>query len=99
MHRAGVVWELVPMLELKLSARCGNFQPLFPYSPLHLCAQVYRAKMEGDTGALTPRMKSGTPSSSQLNISVLGRSPSPKVWPWWELCPMQGCCCPTPAPS
>ncbi|POI32699.1 hypothetical protein CIB84_003550 [Bambusicola thoracicus] len=40
--------------------------------------QVYRAKMEGDTGALTPRMKSGTPSSSQLNISVLGRSPSPK---------------------
>lgn len=55
--------------------------------------------MEGDTGALTPRMKSGTPSSSQLNISVLGRSPSPKVWPWWELCPMQGCCCVTPAPS
>uniref|UniRef100_A0A669Q603 Pleckstrin homology like domain family B member 1 n=1 Tax=Phasianus colchicus TaxID=9054 RepID=A0A669Q603_PHACC len=40
--------------------------------------EVYRAKMEGDTGALTPRMKSGTPSSSQLNISVLGRSPSPK---------------------
>ncbi|XP_015739459.1 pleckstrin homology-like domain family B member 1 isoform X4 [Coturnix japonica] len=40
--------------------------------------QVYRAKMEGDSGALTPRMKSGTPSSSQLNISVLGRSPSPK---------------------
>ncbi|XP_015739464.1 pleckstrin homology-like domain family B member 1 isoform X8 [Coturnix japonica] len=40
--------------------------------------EVYRAKMEGDSGALTPRMKSGTPSSSQLNISVLGRSPSPK---------------------
>ncbi|XP_069732717.1 pleckstrin homology-like domain family B member 1 isoform X16 [Phaenicophaeus curvirostris] len=40
--------------------------------------EVYRAKMEGDTGALTPRMKSGTPSSSQLNLSVLGRSPSPK---------------------
>ncbi|XP_072211027.1 pleckstrin homology-like domain family B member 1 isoform X8 [Excalfactoria chinensis] len=40
--------------------------------------QVYRAKMEGDSGALTPRMKSGTPSSSQLNISMLGRSPSPK---------------------
>ncbi|XP_010722115.1 pleckstrin homology-like domain family B member 1 [Meleagris gallopavo] len=40
--------------------------------------QVYRAKMEGDTGALSPRMKSGTPSSSQLNISMLGRSPSPK---------------------
>uniref|UniRef100_A0A663M0H3 Pleckstrin homology like domain family B member 1 n=1 Tax=Athene cunicularia TaxID=194338 RepID=A0A663M0H3_ATHCN len=41
--------------------------------------EVYRAKTEGDTGALTPRMKSGTPSSSQLNLSVLGRSPSPKV--------------------
>ncbi|XP_069732719.1 pleckstrin homology-like domain family B member 1 isoform X18 [Phaenicophaeus curvirostris] len=41
--------------------------------------EVYRAKMEGDTGALTPRMKSGTPSSSQLNLSVLGRSPSPKL--------------------
>ncbi|XP_021231407.1 pleckstrin homology-like domain family B member 1 isoform X9 [Numida meleagris] len=40
--------------------------------------EVYRAKMEGDTGALNPRMKSGTPSSSQLNISMLGRSPSPK---------------------
>ncbi|OXB75923.1 UNVERIFIED_CONTAM: hypothetical protein H355_012891 [Colinus virginianus] len=40
--------------------------------------QIYRAKMEGDTGALTPRMKSSTPSSSQLNISKLGRSPSPK---------------------
>uniref|UniRef100_A0A8C4J864 Uncharacterized protein n=2 Tax=Dromaius novaehollandiae TaxID=8790 RepID=A0A8C4J864_DRONO len=43
--------------------------------------QVYRAKMESDAGALAPRMKSGTPSSSQLNVSVLGRSPSPKVWP------------------
>ncbi|NWU52106.1 PHLB1 protein, partial [Dromas ardeola] len=40
--------------------------------------QVYRAKTESDAGALTPRMKSGTPSSSQLNLSVLGRSPSPK---------------------
>nr|XP_025970061.1 pleckstrin homology-like domain family B member 1 [Dromaius novaehollandiae] len=40
--------------------------------------QVYRAKMESDAGALAPRMKSGTPSSSQLNVSVLGRSPSPK---------------------
>ncbi|XP_069732720.1 pleckstrin homology-like domain family B member 1 isoform X19 [Phaenicophaeus curvirostris] len=45
----------------------------------HKPLQVYRAKMEGDTGALTPRMKSGTPSSSQLNLSVLGRSPSPKL--------------------
>ncbi|XP_026719642.1 pleckstrin homology-like domain family B member 1 isoform X4 [Athene cunicularia] len=44
----------------------------------HKPLQVYRAKTEGDTGALTPRMKSGTPSSSQLNLSVLGRSPSPK---------------------
>ncbi|XP_071654794.1 pleckstrin homology-like domain family B member 1 isoform X2 [Patagioenas fasciata] len=41
--------------------------------------QVYRAKTEGDAGALSPRLKSGTPSSSQLNLSVLGRSPSPKV--------------------
>ncbi|XP_040472126.1 pleckstrin homology-like domain family B member 1 isoform X6 [Falco naumanni] len=44
----------------------------------HKPIQVYRAKTEGDAGALTPRMKSGTPSSSQLNLSVLGRSPSPK---------------------
>ncbi|NXH54918.1 PHLB1 protein, partial [Rhabdornis inornatus] len=41
--------------------------------------QVYRAKTEGGgAGVLTPRMKSGTPSSSQLNLSVLERSPSPK---------------------
>ncbi|XP_067166316.1 pleckstrin homology-like domain family B member 1 isoform X9 [Apteryx mantelli] len=40
--------------------------------------EVYRAKMESDAGTVAPRMKSGTPSSSQLNISVLGRSPSPK---------------------
>ncbi|XP_074972254.1 pleckstrin homology-like domain family B member 1 isoform X2 [Phalacrocorax aristotelis] len=44
----------------------------------HKPLQVYRAKTEGDAGALTSRMKSGTPSSSQLNLSVLGRSPSPK---------------------
>uniref|UniRef100_A0A8C6JFE9 Pleckstrin homology-like domain family B member 1 n=1 Tax=Melopsittacus undulatus TaxID=13146 RepID=A0A8C6JFE9_MELUD len=43
--------------------------------------EVYRAKTEGDAGVLTPRMKSGTPSSSQLNLSMLGRSPSPKVLP------------------
>ncbi|XP_064029437.1 pleckstrin homology-like domain family B member 1 isoform X9 [Pogoniulus pusillus] len=43
--------------------------------------EVYRAKTEGNTGAHTPRMKSGTPSSSQLNLSVLGRSPSPKCPP------------------
>ncbi|NXS80457.1 PHLB1 protein, partial [Erpornis zantholeuca] len=40
--------------------------------------QVYRAKTEGGAGVLTPRMKSGTPSSSQLNLSMLERSPSPK---------------------
>uniref|UniRef100_A0A8B9IUY4 Pleckstrin homology-like domain family B member 1 n=1 Tax=Amazona collaria TaxID=241587 RepID=A0A8B9IUY4_9PSIT len=40
--------------------------------------EVYRAKTEGDAGVLAPRMTSGTPSSSQLNLSVLGRSPSPK---------------------
>ncbi|XP_052639772.1 pleckstrin homology-like domain family B member 1 isoform X16 [Harpia harpyja] len=40
--------------------------------------EVYRAKTEGDTSALAPRMKSRTPSTSQLNLSVLGRSPSPK---------------------
>ncbi|NXE78849.1 PHLB1 protein, partial [Cochlearius cochlearius] len=44
----------------------------------HKPLQVYRAKTEGDAGALAPRMKSGTPSSSQLNLSMLGRSPSPK---------------------
>ncbi|XP_041269635.1 pleckstrin homology-like domain family B member 1 isoform X8 [Onychostruthus taczanowskii] len=44
----------------------------------HQALQVYRAKAEGGAGALTPRMKSGTPSSSQLNLSVLERSPSPK---------------------
>ncbi|XP_075377068.1 pleckstrin homology-like domain family B member 1 isoform X19 [Mycteria americana] len=44
----------------------------------HKPLQVYRAKTEGDAGALAPGMKSGTPSSSQLNLSVLGRSPSPK---------------------
>ncbi|KAM6312518.1 pleckstrin homology-like domain family B member 1 [Podargus strigoides] len=44
----------------------------------HKPLQVYRAKTEGDTGALAPRLKSRTPSSSQTNLSVLGRSPSPK---------------------
>ncbi|NXL48306.1 PHLB1 protein, partial [Podilymbus podiceps] len=47
----------------------------------HQPLQVYRAKTEADAGALTPRMKSGTPSSSQLNLSMLGRSPSPKSPP------------------
>ncbi|NWY68201.1 PHLB1 protein, partial [Erithacus rubecula] len=44
----------------------------------HKALQVYRAKAEGGAGVPTPRMKSGTPSSSQLNLSVLERSPSPK---------------------
>ncbi|NWV94766.1 PHLB1 protein, partial [Machaerirhynchus nigripectus] len=44
----------------------------------HKALQVYRAKTEGGAGVLTPRMKSGTPSSSQLNLSMLERSPSPK---------------------
>ncbi|XP_074972260.1 pleckstrin homology-like domain family B member 1 isoform X8 [Phalacrocorax aristotelis] len=56
--------------------------------------EVYRAKTEGDAGALTSRMKSGTPSSSQLNLSVLGRSPSPKLS---VCCPAQGP--PSPAGS
>uniref|UniRef100_A0A8D2N0I1 Pleckstrin homology-like domain family B member 1 n=1 Tax=Zonotrichia albicollis TaxID=44394 RepID=A0A8D2N0I1_ZONAL len=46
----------------------------------HSSHKVYRAKAEAGAGVLTPRMKSGTPSSSQLNLSVLERSPSPKVW-------------------
>ncbi|XP_076214647.1 pleckstrin homology-like domain family B member 1 isoform X4 [Aptenodytes patagonicus] len=45
----------------------------------HKPLQVYRAKTEGDAGALAPRMKTVTPSSSQLNLCVLGRSPSPKL--------------------
>ncbi|XP_056365852.1 pleckstrin homology-like domain family B member 1 isoform X12 [Oenanthe melanoleuca] len=40
--------------------------------------ELYRAKTEGGAGVLSPRMKSGTPSSSQLNLSMLERSPSPK---------------------
>ncbi|KAF4796430.1 Pleckstrin like proteiny-like domain family B member 1 [Turdus rufiventris] len=44
----------------------------------HKALQVYRAKTEGGAGVLTPRMKSGTPSSSQINLSMLERSPSPK---------------------
>ncbi|XP_075377060.1 pleckstrin homology-like domain family B member 1 isoform X11 [Mycteria americana] len=56
--------------------------------------EVYRAKTEGDAGALAPGMKSGTPSSSQLNLSVLGRSPSPKLT---TCCPAQGP--PSPAGS
>ncbi|XP_064253881.1 pleckstrin homology-like domain family B member 1 isoform X7 [Passer domesticus] len=60
----------------------------------HKALQVYRAKAEGGAGALTPRMKSGTPSSSQLNLSMLERSPSPKLT---TCCPAQGP--PSPAGS
>ncbi|XP_066059695.1 pleckstrin homology-like domain family B member 1 isoform X10 [Chamaea fasciata] len=56
--------------------------------------EVYRAKTEGGAGVLTPRMKSGTPSSSQLNLSMLERSPSPKLT---TCCPAQGP--PSPAGS
>nr|XP_054503582.1 pleckstrin homology-like domain family B member 1 [Agelaius phoeniceus] len=56
--------------------------------------EVYRAKAEAGAGVLTPRMKSGTPSSSQLNLSVLERSPSPKLT---THCPAQGP--PSPAGS
>ncbi|KAM6234639.1 pleckstrin homology-like domain family B member 1 isoform 3-T3 [Spheniscus humboldti] len=45
----------------------------------HKPLQVYRAKTEDNAGALAPRMKTVTPSSSQLNLCVLGRSPSPKL--------------------
>ncbi|XP_039352504.1 pleckstrin homology-like domain family B member 1 isoform X1 [Mauremys reevesii] len=40
--------------------------------------QVYRAKMDSDTGCTLPRTKSGSASSSQLSVAMLGRSSSPK---------------------
>ncbi|XP_034610728.1 pleckstrin homology-like domain family B member 1 isoform X23 [Trachemys scripta elegans] len=40
--------------------------------------QVYRAKMDSDTGSTLPRTKSGSASSSQLSVATLGRSSSPK---------------------
>ncbi|KAM9370012.1 pleckstrin homology-like domain family B member 1 [Phaethornis superciliosus] len=52
--------------------------PFESLSSPSISAEVYRAKTEGDAGALTPWMKSGTPSSSQLNLSVLGHSRSSK---------------------
>ncbi|XP_033375555.1 pleckstrin homology-like domain family B member 1 isoform X13 [Parus major] len=63
-------------------------------SVLQLLQKVYRAKTEGGAGVLTSQMKSGTPSSSQLNLSVLERSPSPKLT---TCCPAQGP--PSPAGS
>ncbi|XP_024063103.1 pleckstrin homology-like domain family B member 1 isoform X8 [Terrapene carolina triunguis] len=40
--------------------------------------QVYRAKMDSDTGSTLPRTKSGSASSLQLSVATLGRSSSPK---------------------
>ncbi|XP_074792935.1 pleckstrin homology-like domain family B member 1 isoform X2 [Natator depressus] len=40
--------------------------------------QVYRAKMDSDTGSTLPHTKSGSASSSQLSVATLGRSSSPK---------------------
>ncbi|XP_044853070.1 pleckstrin homology-like domain family B member 1 isoform X4 [Mauremys mutica] len=61
--------------------------PASPHSPPPLPAkahssrkpfQVYRAKMDSDTGSTLPRTKSGSASSSQLSVAMLGRSSSPK---------------------
>ncbi|XP_061334084.1 pleckstrin homology-like domain family B member 1 isoform X9 [Pezoporus flaviventris] len=68
-----------PSLDTKASAAASAAaQRSFLLAVPPAADEVYRAKTEGDTGVLTTRMKSGTPSSSQLNLSVLGRSPSPK---------------------
>ncbi|XP_030394148.1 pleckstrin homology-like domain family B member 1 isoform X3 [Gopherus evgoodei] len=40
--------------------------------------QVYRAKMDSNTGSTLPRTKSGSASSPQLSVAMLGRSSSPK---------------------
>ncbi|XP_074929610.1 pleckstrin homology-like domain family B member 1 isoform X5 [Chelonoidis abingdonii] len=40
--------------------------------------EVYRAKMDSDTGSTLPRTKSGPASSPQLSVAMLGRSSSPK---------------------
>ncbi|KAM8989390.1 pleckstrin homology-like domain family B member 1 isoform 5-T5 [Ara ararauna] len=68
-----------PSLDTKASAAASAAaQRSFLLAVPPAADEVYRAKTEGDAGVLAPRMKSGTPSSSQLNLSVLGRSPSPK---------------------
>ncbi|XP_039577753.1 pleckstrin homology-like domain family B member 1 isoform X11 [Passer montanus] len=68
-----------PSLDTKASAAApAAAQRSFLLAVAPTANEVYRAKAEGGAGALTPRMKSGTPSSSQLNLSVLERSPSPK---------------------
>ncbi|KAM6107749.1 LOW QUALITY PROTEIN: pleckstrin homology-like domain family B member 1 [Pterocles gutturalis] len=76
-------WYQEAMAGFETPSSCSVSPPSPPPLPAkahssHKPLQVYHAKTEGDSGALTPRMKSGTPSSSQLNLSVLGRSPSPK---------------------
>uniref|UniRef100_A0A8B9N6F9 Pleckstrin homology-like domain family B member 1 n=1 Tax=Accipiter nisus TaxID=211598 RepID=A0A8B9N6F9_9AVES len=69
-----------PSLDTKASAAApAATQRSFLLAVPPTADEVYRAKTEGDVSALAPRMKSGTPSSSQLNLSVLGRSPSPKL--------------------
>ncbi|XP_064490876.1 pleckstrin homology-like domain family B member 1 isoform X6 [Pseudopipra pipra] len=84
-----------PSLDTKASAAApAAAQRSFLLAVPPAADEVYRAKTEGDAGVPTPRMKSGTPSSSQLNLSVLGRSPSPKLIP---CCPAQGP--PSPAGS
>ncbi|XP_050778038.1 pleckstrin homology-like domain family B member 1 isoform X7 [Gopherus flavomarginatus] len=40
--------------------------------------EVYRAKMDSDTSSTLPRTKSGSASSPQLSVAMLGRSSSPK---------------------
>ncbi|XP_038017273.1 pleckstrin homology-like domain family B member 1 isoform X7 [Motacilla alba alba] len=68
-----------PSLDTKASAAApAAAQRSFLLAAAPTANEVYRAKTEGGAGVLTPRMKSGTPSSSQLNLSVLERSPSPK---------------------
>ncbi|XP_049655286.1 pleckstrin homology-like domain family B member 1 isoform X8 [Accipiter gentilis] len=69
-----------PSLDTKASAAApAATQRSFLLAVPPTADEVYRAKTESDVSALAPRMKSGTPSSSQLNLSVLGRSPSPKL--------------------
>ncbi|XP_066059691.1 pleckstrin homology-like domain family B member 1 isoform X6 [Chamaea fasciata] len=84
-----------PSLDTKASAAApAAAQRSFLLAVTPTADEVYRAKTEGGAGVLTPRMKSGTPSSSQLNLSMLERSPSPKLT---TCCPAQGP--PSPAGS
>ncbi|XP_066190754.1 pleckstrin homology-like domain family B member 1 isoform X4 [Sylvia atricapilla] len=68
-----------PSLDTKASAAApAAAQRSFLLAVAPTADEVYRAKTEGGAGVLTPRKKSVTPSSSQLNLSMLERSPSPK---------------------